>query len=183
MAFRTIRQKVVTSTSPTPAPTTPNCSLPSSPQSPSICNQGHVDIWWGHTEGDGKWACDMWISNCSSMGGCYAMDGQVKDVQCSKWECYLNDCTTEPPTSVPTTTPVATTTPNWSLPSSSSQPPSICYQGSVDIWWGHTEGDGKWASDMWISNCSSMGGCYAMDGQVKDLLCSKWECYMNDCTD
>jgi hypothetical protein len=33
---------------------------------------GDVSIWWGHTPGDAKWACDHWISTCGNEGGCIA---------------------------------------------------------------------------------------------------------------
>ncbi|KZL51010.1 hypothetical protein [Nodularia spumigena] len=32
--------------------------------------------------------------------------------------------------------------------------------GSVNIWWGHTEGDAAWACNNWISDCGNQGGCF-----------------------
>jgi hypothetical protein len=43
---------------------------------------GHVKIWWGHTQGDGKWACNAWqTGTCEN--GCDAYE--VRD---SHWNCY-----------------------------------------------------------------------------------------------
>jgi hypothetical protein len=39
---------------------------------------GHVQIDWGHSVHDGKWACDKWISECrSSPEGCLVTGGMV----------------------------------------------------------------------------------------------------------
>ncbi|KAL3781518.1 hypothetical protein ACHAW5_000734 [Stephanodiscus triporus] len=137
--------------------TTTSVTISTSP--PNDCIQDYVEINWGHTEGDGSWACDEWVPNCGKMGGCLAVgDGEVIR-NYSKWDCYLKNCTGGPiPPSIP----------------------NNCYQGDVDIDWGHTEKDGYWACNENISSCRN-SVCFAVgDGEVMENY-SVWTCYLVDC--
>jgi hypothetical protein len=42
-----------------------------------------VSIWWGHTSGDGQWACNAWYSYCD--GKCTASQQKINK---SFWYCY-----------------------------------------------------------------------------------------------
>jgi hypothetical protein len=45
---------------------------------------GDVKIWWGHTAGDGKWACNEWVGACKK--SCLA-----ETLPETKWKCLLNN--------------------------------------------------------------------------------------------
>lgn len=54
--------------------------------------QKDMEINWGHTAGDAKWACDKWVQSCTNGGGCDAYPaGSPAPVQKTKWDCYRDN--------------------------------------------------------------------------------------------
>lgn len=60
------------------------------------------------------------------------------------------------------------------------------YQGTVDIWWGHSDGDATWACNSWVAECagycfavSAVSGCWERDtyclvGTSCNSCCHGW---------
>ena len=105
----------------------------------------NVNIWWGHTQGAGNWACNSWVNECKGLCDSAYNSQKVKKMEdaeqkkreeqkqencftkgdkcVSKWDCIISDISVD----------------------------------SVEIDWGHNKDSGTWACNRWVKECN--GNC------------------------
>jgi hypothetical protein len=99
--------------------------------------KGKVPINWGHTSGDGAWACNAWRNECDQK--CTAKFSQTQADDFSGSSGSGSSETAQKPNSSGNT--------YWDCMIGNEK------KGKVPINWGHTSGDGAWACNAWRNEC------------------------------